>query len=202
MSFHDVRLPVDVEVGAVGGPMFKTTIIPMSSGTEQRNIDWSRQKMKWDVSYGISSLTDLDEVRDFFYARRGSGYGFRFKDWSDYQITLGQIGVGTGAQTAFQIVKIYELSGPLPFSRKITRPVASTVQVFKDGVLQTLTTHYTLNASTGVVTFVVAPAAAAVIRVTCEFDVPVRFDTDEYPLTVEAFNAGSLASLPVLELRE
>lgn len=202
MTFHDVRLPEDVEVGARGGPTFHTTVVAMSSGTEQRNIDWSRSRMQYDISYGISKLVDLIAVRDFFYGRRAMGYGFRFKDWADYEIELGQIGVGDGAQTAFQIVKVYELGGPLPFSRKITRPVANTVKVYKDGVLQTLTMHYTLNASTGMVTFLVAPTGGVVIRVTCEFDVPARFDTDQFPITIEAFEAGSVASLNVLEIRE
>lgn len=201
MALHDVRLPEDIEVGARGGPVFKTTIIAMSSGQETRNIDWARQKMKWDVSYGISSLDDLEDLRDFFYARRGAGYGFKFKDWTDYEIELGIIGTGDATEDEFQIVKVYESSGPLPFSRKITRPVASTVKVYLDGVLQTLTTDYTLDTG-GIINFVNPPGVGVVIRVTCEFDVPVRFDSDEFAITVEAFQAGSVPSLMIIELRE
>lgn len=194
-------MPEDIEVGAHGGPSFSTTIISMSSGSEQRNIDWARQRMKWDVSWGISSLDDLEEVRDFFYARRGRGYGFRFKDWTDFEIDQGQIGIGDNTTTDFQIVKVYDPSGTLPFSRKITRPVLATLQVYVDGVLQTLTTHYTVSTN-GLISFVSPPGDTLVIRVTVEFDVPVRFDSDEFAITVEAFEAGSVPSLMILELRE
>jgi uncharacterized protein (TIGR02217 family) len=202
MAFDDTRLPVDVEVGAKGGPNFKTTTIDLASGREQQNSDWSEFRLEADVGYGISKLEDLQAVRAFFIARRGKGRYFRFRDWQDYTLEDEPIGEGDGATTAFQIIKTYEPGASVPYTRRITRPVGSTVQVFVDGVLKTLTTHYTLNADTGVITFLSAPANATVITVTCEFDVPVRFNTDKCELTIEGFQAGVIPSLPIIERRE
>ena len=92
MAFHDVRLPVDVERGALGGPGFKTTVTPLGSGKEQRNIDWARTRAEFDIGYGLmdqdSVLLEatIDTLQAFFYAREGKAHTFRFKDWSDFKI--------------------------------------------------------------------------------------------------------------------
>lgn len=200
MSFHNVRLPVDVERGAKGGPGFNTTVTPLQSGKEQRNINWAQQRSVYDISYGIGTVQLYQDITKFFYIRRGKAYGFRFKDWADYQITAGVIGTGNGVETDFQIVKVYSDDGG-SYTRIIYKPVASTVQVYLNGVLQTLTTHYTLDANTGIVTFVTPPSNGVVVTVTCEFDVPVRFDTDTLQTTMQWVEAGQVQSIPLVELR-
>lgn len=200
MSFHNVRLPVDVERGAKGGPGFNTTVIPLQSGKEQRNINWAQQRCSYDISYGIGTQQLYQDITKFFYIRRGKAYGFRFKDWADYQITAGVIGTGTGVLTEFQIVKVYSDDGG-SYSRNIYKPVASTVQVYLNGVLQTLTTHYTLDANTGIITFVTPPSNGVVVTVTCEFDVPVRFDIDTLQTTMQWVEAGQVQAIPLVELR-
>ncbi len=56
--FHEVRMPIDVERGAVGGPGFKTRVLPLESGFEQRNIDWSDTRGEWDLSYGLMNTAE------------------------------------------------------------------------------------------------------------------------------------------------
>jgi uncharacterized protein (TIGR02217 family) len=51
------------------------------------------------------------------------------------------------------------------------------------------------------VTFVVAPAAGAVVTAGFEFDVPVRFDTDRISASLAGFAAGEIPSIPVVEVR-
>jgi uncharacterized protein (TIGR02217 family) len=196
MAFHDVRLPDQVERGSHGGPRFKTTVIDLSSGAEQRNIDWSLTRHYWEVSYGVSNRADYEEVRDFFMNRRGRAHTFRFRDWTDYQLTLEQIGTGDGVETEFQITKTY--TGSFPYVRNITRPVASTLVVKINGVT---TTAYTLNAL-GVIEFNVAPALADIITVSCDFDIPMRFDTDQFDLVPEWSEASAVGSLPIIEVRD
>lgn len=200
MAFDDTRLPVDVEVGAHGGPMFQTTIVSLSSGGEQRNQDWSEQRCEFNVGYGISTVDDLREVMAFFYARRGRARGFRFRDWTDYQLTNEPIDTGDGIETDFQIIKTYESSGPFSYGRRITRPVANTLEVYLDGVLQAGSAYDLLTG--GIISFDTPPGNGVVISVTCEFDVPVRFDTDKFDLTLEAFEAGVVQNLQIVELRE
>lgn len=202
-SFHNVRLPVDVEQGAQGGPAFKTTILPLSSGFEQRNIDWERQRGDWDVSYGIRTKSDLDEIVEFFHVRRGRAYGFRFKDWSDFEITAQAIGTGDGSNAAFQVFKRYT-SGSDVFDRRITRLVTGTLSVFVNAVLKTVTTHYTVNLETGLITFTGGniPTLGQIVSVTVEFDIPVRFDIDKLNVKMHWEEAMEIPSIPILELKE
>jgi uncharacterized protein (TIGR02217 family) len=196
MAFDNVRLPDDIERGAKGGPKFQTSIIALGNGSEQRNVDWLRTRASFDVGYGISSKADFMEIIKFFYARQGKARGFRFKDWSDYQATDQEIGTGDGVTVAFQLVKDY--TSLVTFRRTITRPVTGSVVVKVDGV----TTAVTVNTTTGIVTFAVAPILNAVITASFEFDVPVRFDTDELILDLETFDAASIGSVPLIEILE
>jgi len=56
----------------------------------------------------------------------------------------------------------------------------STLLVYVNGVLQTLTTHYTvsLNNTTPTITFVTAPTNTYPVTATYEYYMPVRFDGD------------------------
>ena len=199
MAFDDTRLPVDIEQGATGGPSFLTSVIGMSSGQEQRNVDWSEARGTWEIGYGIQSKSDFQAALAFFYARRGRGRGFRFKDWSDFELTAEIVGYGDASNRDFQIIKTYSASSN-PYIRRITRPVASTIVVTVDDVESAV---WTLQTG-GVVRFNAgsAPGLAAVVKVTCEFDVPVRFDTDAFSITMAHFLAGEIPSLSIVELRE
>jgi len=207
MSFHNVRLPADIERGAQGGPGFLTTIFELSSGAEIRNQNYSRPKSFWDLGYGVRSKADQQEIYDFFMVREGMTYGFRFKDWADYEIgtdstdTEQEIGTGDAAETQFQIVRRYT-SGGVTYSRPVTRIVSGTLRVFVDGVEQTITTHYTADEDTGVITFVAAPGSGLSVGVICEFDIPVRFNVDEFPAALVTGDAYGIPGLPIKELRE
>ena len=76
--------------------------------------------------------------------------------------------------------------------------VEGTVTVAVDGVLRQ---DWTCDASTGLVTFATAPAANAVVTAGFEFDVPVRFDTDRLDVTWDLDRLGSIASIPLVEVR-
>lgn len=198
MSFHNVQLPDDVEQGATGGPTFQTTVLPLSSGGEQRNVNWSEARHEWEIAYGIQSKEDFDVVRAFFFARRGMANTFRFRDWSDYQLDDEVQGIGDGTNKTFQLIKTYENDGPLPYVRRITRPVTGTV-VFKiDGV----TRSYSENPLGIYVLTGAAPTVGATVTASCEFDMCVRFNVDKFSLQLELHNAGAIGSLPVIEVRE
>jgi uncharacterized protein (TIGR02217 family) len=204
MSFDSVRLPEDVERGALGGPGFKTTIVELVSGREKRNQDWTRSRGRWDIGYGMQTKTDFMRVLAFFYARRGRAIGFRFKDWSDYEVgpTPMQFATGDGAEDEFFLNKTYTDSGSFTFVREITRPVNGTVAIYVNDVLQTETTHYTINYETGEVDFTFNPTAGHTIKWTGEFDVPVRFDVDQLEIALQHYDAGEIPSIPIVELKE
>ena len=200
MSFIETpRFPDDIAYGSSGGPEFRTFIFEGQSGIEQRYSTWSRHRLRYDVSYGIRNQTDMDTVRAFFYNMGGKAVGFRFKDWSDYSMTDMNIGTGDAAETQFGISKTYT-SGAQTYVRRIFKPIGTGLVVKVDGVTQTITTDYTVDTTTGIITFVSPPGAALPITVTCEFDVPVRFDTDIMAASHEGYLTESWGSIPLVEI--
>lgn len=196
-DFHDVQFPPVIARGATGGPGYSTTIIETVGGREKRLAAWSQSRGKWNVGSGLKRRADLATLIAFFHARRGRAYGFRFKDWSDYSGTAEPIGTGDGAATVFQLLRRYA-SGGVTIDRTITRPVVGTVKVYAGGVLQAPAVDH----ATGRVTFAAAPAAGVAITADFAFDVPARFDTDDLGLSLEHFDLGQWAEIPVWEIKE
>ncbi len=207
MAFHEVRFPDNISRGARGGPERRTQVVELASGDEERNASWANSRRRYDAAYGIRRADDLAAVVAFFEARNGRLYGFRWKDWADWKSCLPSgtpaatdqsIGTGDGTTTDFQLVKVYA-SGSQSWTRTITKPVAGTVKVAIDGVEQT--TGWSVDTTTGIVSFTTAPSAGTIITAGFEFDVPVRFDTDTLDVTLDVERLGSITSIPLLEIR-
>lgn len=194
------RFPENISYGSGGGPTFNTKVFTSASGFEQRNVLWDEARAKYNVTQGIRSKEDMDTVLAFFYAVRGRATGFRFKDWADYTLASEQIGTGNSTAVEFQITKAYT-AGSTTYSRIIYKPVSGTLVVTVNGNSKTEGTDYTVNYVTGKITFTVAPPTGHAIRVTGEFDVPVRFDTDEINITHEDWMTESWSSINIIELK-
>ena len=81
------------------------------------------------------------------------------------------------------------------------KPVAGTVIVAVATDPLAEGTDFSVDATTGAVTFTVAPDVGTAITAGFEFDVPVRFDADRVQTSVAAFNAGDLPNVPIIEVR-
>jgi uncharacterized protein (TIGR02217 family) len=211
MSFHDIRFPTAISRAAHGGPERRTDVVVLGSGAEERNARWANSRRSYNAGYGIKSLNDLHAVIAFFEERRGRLHGFRWRDPSDWKSCPPedqptaldqQIGIGDGITVAFQLAKTYGF-GFNPWSRDIKKPVAGTVLVAVDGVVQTPATAYTADAATGLVFFQPGhvPASGKLITAGFEFDVPVRFDSDKLEINIQGFRHGAIPSIPIVEIR-
>ncbi len=62
---------------------------------------------------------------------------------------------------------------------------------------------YAVNTTTGVVIFTVGhiPGAGQAVTAGFEFDVPVRFDTDQLEINLSQIEAGSIPHIPIVEIR-
>ncbi|MGG7518519.1 phage distal tail protein, Rcc01695 family [Allorhizobium undicola] len=206
-AFHEVRFPLRVSLTTSGGPVRRTDIVNLSNGRESRNQRWAGSRRSYDAGSGVKSLADLYTVLEFFEARRGRLTGFRFRDPLDHASARpGQavtafdqlIGNGDGANRRFQLVKTYgDAAGG--FTRSIAKPVSGTVKLAVGGVALA-SGDFTLDAASGTVTLATAPATGVAVQAGFEFDVPVRFDTDTMEVNLEAFNAGSIPSIPLVEI--
>lgn len=210
-AFHEALFPLAVAFGASGGPERRTEIVVLGSGHEERNSRWADSRRRYDAGSGLRSLDDLYEVAAFFEERRGRLYGFRYRDPLDHRSGAPSaeptpfdqgIGTGNGAAAAFQLTKTYG-AAHAPWTRQIDKPVAETVRIAVAGAEVAAGTAFTVNAATGVVTFQPGhvPGAGAAVTAGFRFDVPVRFDTDRLEISLTAFQAGSLPSVPIVEIR-
>ncbi len=199
MAFIETRFPTDIAYGSGGGPAYSTDIVITQSGYEQRNANWSQARAQYNVAHGVKTQAQLDTLIAFFRARKGRADGFRFKDWTDYQVTGQAIGTGNGTTTAFQLVKTYT-SGSVTETRTITKPVAGTVNIYLNSVLQN-TSVYTLDTTTGLITFNTAPGNSVAITADYQFDIPARFDTDRLSATLDAYGSHSWHDIPIVEIR-
>jgi uncharacterized protein (TIGR02217 family) len=206
MAFDDVRFPDRIALGAEGGPTFATIITTSTGGHEQRQANWAEARRRYNVATGLKQRADVEALLAFYIARRGQLRGFRFKDWSDYQLPRQTIGMTDGATATFPITKVYA-SGGQNVQRRITRPLAGTVRCWVAGTERTLGprgAQFQVNLATGVITLGAALRAPPdqPIEVSCEFDVPARFETDALSLTLRTHDIGEWSSIPVVELRE
>lgn len=201
MTFIDSRLPQQVEINAVRREREPVDVVRTDGGFEVRNVRHAQGLFEYDVSFppdGFeASVTEV--VYAMWRASRGGLYAFRFRDWDPKNNTLTDevIGTGDGTTTAFQITQTHTIGG-VSSVRNITRPVAAFT-VKKDGVVQG--SGYSIDYSTGILTFTAAPALDVEISVSGTYDIPVRFD-----LTFEATGMASflehIETLTLIEVKE
>ena len=225
IDFVDIRLPEDVERGMLGGPEFKTSIVPLRSGKERRNIVFEQPRNKWNVTYGIMSIEDdgtreecIEEIKSFFYIVQGNALGFRFKDWSDFCLFRQPIGIES--DQPMQVYKRYAFDN-YHYDRKLTKIVQGTMKVWSvrrdpsGNVFDEIelpnqshptNSYFSIDIGTGLLRLHNrTPDPVREIEVECEFDVPVRFDNDNLGIETEhaaGMGAASIPSLSILEIKE
>jgi uncharacterized protein (TIGR02217 family) len=209
-SFHEIDFPLRIAMGAGGGPVRQTQIVPLGSGHEQRNARWSRSRRRFDAGFGVRSLDDLYEVVAFFEARMGRLIGFRFRDSMDHKSCAPgsavspldqQIGTGDGTTGQFQLIRRYG-SHAEELPRTVFKPVAGSVRIAVDGGELEAGADFDVDAASGIVTFAggAVPGPDQNVTAGYVFDLPARFDTDSISANRVAFDAGEIPSIPIVEL--
>ncbi len=190
-AFDEVRLPEDIETGAAVGPSFKTTIVPLSNGAEQRNADWQQEKFVADISYGIMAKQNPRDQADsfaavmrFYRARMGRWRGFRFRDWSDFEAVEEPLKMITPLYARLQVT--YDEY----YIRNITRPVVGSIVIPGAPAFSVL--------PGGVIMFN-SPQSADTVA-SFQFDVPCRFETDMAQVTLEHINAGTIGGIKLMQV--
>ena len=208
MAFDNVRFPTGISRGSTGTAERRTDVVTSASGREERNARWANSKRKFNAGFGVKSIDDIQAVVAFFEERRGKLYAFRWKDFTDFKSCAASmviaatdqvIGTGDGVTISFQLVKKYG-TGTRNYLRVINAPVSGTVRVAVNG---SVTTQFTVNTQSGLVTFNAGsiPANATVVTAGFEFDVPVRFDSDAITINLAHFAGGDIPNIPLVEVR-
>lgn len=138
-------------------PVFNNVVKRSASNREFRGSLSAYPLWEYKLSYEVlrarTALTEMQQLAAFFCLRGGDFDTWLYSDPDDNTATLASFGTGNGTTTAFQLLRSFG---------GFTEPVYclnAAPAIYKGGVLQVLTTDYTVS-TTGVVTFVVAPAAA------------------------------------------
>lgn len=194
--FNESRLLESVSYGSQFGHSYMTNITQLRSGHERRNAEWSAPLGRYALSYDNLQADGHEAVIRAHHACMGQLIGFRFKDWADYKADMEQIGVGTGANQVVQLTKKYTF-GSLSSYKKISKPVQGTVSFFAGATqIYPSVSDYT----TGV--FTVNATAGAPIYWVGEFDIPVRFASDDLLFSINDGNDSTFFLTSNVDLQE
>ena len=216
MTFYNAVLPGFVSKGSEASPTSLVDIARGPTGYEQRRSKRGRRLRRFNLGKDIRDISDIYEVLEFFEVMNGPEHSFAVQNLNDYKscapgddITMldALLGVGDGSNADFQFKKQYKVtkldSSVIAIDRTIYLPMLSPAPlVAVDGVLQVEAVDYVINYETGALTFVSGHEPANLKNVTAGFwfNEKVRFDTNDLSQVMEAFKAGSVPSIPLVEV--
>jgi uncharacterized protein (TIGR02217 family) len=171
------RLSDRVLRGFTGGPDWRTRIVDLANGNENRNADWSMPKYRFTGDYLLLLPQERNEIMAALNVCRGRLHTIRFKDWNDYKIENESLGTGDGGSAPRQLTKSYAFGSEI-LSRYIILPIASSVIVTANGSPLSVTVDDQTGEITPTTTW---PSGQAIVVTYAEFDCKVRFGADHYP---------------------
>lgn len=209
MAFRNELLPGTISSGADSTPMWQVDIARAKSGKEKRVARRSSSLRKCTVPLNIRSLNNIHEMISHFEVMNGPWYSFPLKDRLDFRscapettptATDGLLGTGDGIVATYQVRKAY-VSGAFTHYRTILLPVSGTLLVSVAGVTKTETTHYTVDYTTGIITFTAGniPTAGQLVKAGFDFHCKVRYDSNDLNTVIEAYRSGSIPSIALIE---
>lgn len=223
-AFKNIRMPNKIAFGAVGGPMWKTTIAGQLGGYEVRNQDFEDPVQKWNVSQNIKTTQEFDELRRHHYNMAGRAFSFPFKDHSDFHLAAFDpllpeqvfpdqpsyfyTGDDSTGPDQVQLVKRYPITDPISgegsvYDRPIRLIIPSTFRLFRatdTAYPVEIFSGFTLDPVPGIVE-IDEPDAEYDFYALAEYDVQVRYDTDEIAISHEDYNNYNWPDVSVQEVR-
>jgi uncharacterized protein (TIGR02217 family) len=203
MSFDEVSFPLNISVGLKRNTNRLNQTSVLSSGFSRSKQTWVDSRKSYDLSIVGKSVNELHTLKSFYLQRKGMLRGFRLKDWSDFKScdpmqtpsdTDQILGTGDGTTTTFNLRKLYGT-----YYKRIYKPVSGSVVISLDDVSQA--SGWSVNTTTGIVTFDTAPSNSVVVKAGFLFDTPVRFDTDYLPITLNTTDIGEVTSIKIVEIK-
>ena len=176
--------------------MFCTDVITMHNGREQRNIRWFSPRARYNVAHGVKTRAQLDELISFFRLHKGRAIAFRFQDMLDSAFTDELLGLGDGARQDFALLKTYRYGARFE-QRRITKPVENSIKLHIDGVDSL---DYTLDKNNGILSLKHPAKIGSLVKASGEFEVVVRFDTDQLHATLDDYGVYSWGEIPLVQV--
>ena len=206
MTFRDIELDRAYSYRSLVGEQGNTAVVELGSGAEERIQRWGETRLVANLGYAIKTYADLTAILAF---KRAMGHRLdTFRFWNPLDYSTGtntpsdtslslvtnadeQIGTGDAADTTFQLVKRYT-NGVNTVTRNLTKPITGTVKVALDAVAKTEGVDFTVNYSTGIVTFTSAPGNGVDVTAGCQFNDEVRFESDDSSVSIDSYERGDV----------
>lgn len=158
MSFMESpRFPETISYGVTFGPEFVTEVAGNDTGNEARNSKRSRGLGRGECAHAIRTAAELATLVKFFRSVRGKWIGFRFKDWSDYQLAEADSSFTLvfGTVNQYQVNKLYQAAVGYSETRPLRKPVVGTLVLKDAGTTVTAGAgagQYSFDTTTGIFT--------------------------------------------------
>ncbi len=198
MNFYEILFPDNISVGAVGGPSFATTISTTNNKNEVRSSNWSSGRNLYKINCNILSDSQIADLLSLFNICLGKAVGFRLKDYSDFIAISSIIATGDGVIKIFQLVKQYNFGG-YSYTKIIYKPVINSVKLYVNNVQ--IQTGFSIDFSTGIITFLQPLAVGVLLTADFNFDVPVRFNADNLDIIYNGKNKSAIQNLELIEIK-
>lgn len=174
MAFFEQQFPPQISANFTGGPAFLTDKAFTAGGQRITNRRSQYPLHRYSLAAPVREGVLFDQLRAFFYVVGGDADGFRFKDWSDYQITTANSSATLISGSQYQLNKTY-VFGARTFTRPIFKPVAGAQIIRTRGGSPTnITGTTTVDGTTGRIT-VTGHVGGDVYTWSGQFDVPAAF---------------------------
>lgn len=154
---------------------------------ERRNRGSAEFLWRGNAPYKRITPANYEVLLGAFLSAWGPWSAFRFRNWLDDNVSGQPLGLAPAGRTPVQLVRDYTLFGGVTHRRTVTKPVASTVEIFeaglpKPGVADELTGLFVPDADW---------VEGQLLTGTFQFDIPVRFTTTFLPFDYADFKAIS-----------
>jgi uncharacterized protein (TIGR02217 family) len=209
MMFLEESLPIDARTGAAYGDRYGVEAAkdPRTGKTYTR-LRAPQPAREFSIHYTLDSADLWDRLLDLYHRAHGPLAGFRVKFIDDFS-SNGNTAAPTALDQALEYISsgVYQLqkkygAGGTPLDiglpvRTITKPVAGSVLVAVDGAPQA--SGWSVDTTTGLVTFATPPASNAVVTGGFLFDIPCRF-SDKFDINHIAYGYRDTGTIILEEI--
>ena len=217
ITFDEILLNPEYSAFARGGVEYATshTRSPMS-GVHFAYAHRLEGLWRGVIDYSEMAKTELEALDNFFHGGFGDAIGFRFIP--PYNRTLVDEPIATAnGSTSYKIYKNFRRPGSARVDKKrICKPVGPGL-FLSDGVTArpwSMTTklngvtqpggNWTLDSTTGLLVWAGAggaqPNAGQTIQLSCEFDLPMLFNTSHFDASVDETTISEFRGIPIIEI--
>lgn len=198
--FYNSRLFEDIAIKFEKSINFNTEVNIAKNLKEQRLKLNDLSYNTYEIKYENVINKKMSDIISFFNIMHGRYCGFRFKDWTDYSVSNQIIGTYNDNKK-FQLIKTYNIDlidgSQVFYTKFISKPVKNTVKIYINGVE---INNFLIDDLTGIVTINSVLNENDIITADFEFDIPVRFYSDELRIINKTKNISEIEHLKLIEI--